>query len=112
MRFQDLRDANSIRRTEWPGDDQADTAFRALEVAGEFGEVAEAVKKMLRAERGIKGSTATLQDVADEMADAIISLDLLADHLGIDLGASVARKFNKTSQKYGLHTRIREEGGV
>ncbi|WP_428526794.1 MazG-like family protein [Roseibium sp.] len=82
------------------------TAFRGLEVAGEFGEVAEALKKYLRGTRGIKGSTADLQDVANEMADAIIALDLLADQMGIDLGAAVTRKFNATSQKYGLETRL------
>lgn len=106
MKFSDLRDANLTRKKEWPGDDQADTAFRTIEVAGEFGEVAEAVKKYLRGQRGITGSTASKQDVADEMEDAIIALDLLAEDLGIDLGASVAQKFNKTSVKYGLQTRI------
>lgn len=101
-----LRHANRSRQAEWPGNEKADTAFRAIEVAGEFGEVAEAVKKFLRGERGIKGSTASKQDVADEMADAIISLDLLADEMGIDLTDAIARKFNMTSEKYGLETRI------
>jgi NTP pyrophosphatase (non-canonical NTP hydrolase) len=99
MKFSDLREANITRQKEWPGNDQADIAFRGLEVAGEFGEVAEALKKYLRGTRGIKGSTADLQDVANEMADAIIALDLLADQMGIDLGAAVTRKFNATSQK-------------
>ena len=106
MKFSDLRQANVTRQKEWPGNDQADIAFRGLEVAGEFGEVAEALKKYLRGTRGIKGSTADLQDVANEMADAIIALDLLADQMGIDLGAAVTRKFNATSQKYGLETQI------
>ncbi|MGV2975222.1 MazG-like family protein [Roseibium alexandrii] len=106
MKFSDLREANITRQKEWPGNDQADIAFRGLEVAGEFGEVAEALKKYLRGTRGIKGSTADLQDVADEMADAIIALDLLADQMGIDLGAAVTRKFNRTSKKYGLVTRL------
>ncbi|EEE43363.1 MazG-like family protein [Roseibium alexandrii] len=106
MKFSDLREANITRQKEWPGNDQADIAFRGLEVAGEFGEVAEALKKYLRGTRGIKGSTADLQDVADEMADAIIALDLLADQMGIDLGAAVAQKFNRTSKKYGLVTRL------
>lgn len=106
MKFSDLREANITRQKEWPGNDQADIAFRGLEVAGEFGEVAEALKKYLRGTRGIKGSTADLQDVANEMADAIIALDLLADQMGIDLGAAVTRKFNATSKKYRLKTRL------
>ncbi len=106
MKFSDLRAANVTRQKEWPGNDQADIAFRGLEVAGEFGEVAEALKKYLRGQRGIKGTTATLDNVASEMADSIIALDLLADLMGIDLGEAVARKFNATSEKYGLKTRI------
>jgi NTP pyrophosphatase (non-canonical NTP hydrolase) len=102
--FNVLRDANRNRKGEWPGNDKADVAFRAIELAGEAGEVAEAVKKFLRAERGIKGSTATREDIADEMGDLLVSLDLLADELGIDLGAAVRRKFNATSEKYSMRT--------
>lgn len=103
-----LREANRTRQKEWPGSEQADLAFRALEFADEAGEVSGAVKKLLRAQRGIGGTEKTLDDVADEMGDALISLDLLADHLGIDLTAAVARKFNLTSEKYGLSTRMVE----
>ena len=102
--FNVLRGANRRRQQEWPGNEQADTAFRALEVADEAGEVAEAIKKLLRAERGIKGSTATRADVAAEMGDLLVSLDLLADSLGIDLGEAVRSKFNATSEKYGMRT--------
>ncbi|MEO1108244.1 MAG: nucleotide pyrophosphohydrolase [Pseudomonadota bacterium] len=127
MDLTDLRIANRMRQEEWPGNDQADTAFRTIEVAGESGEaveevlltalaglqmskhtgrVAEKAKKLLRAERGIKGSTANPDDLADEMADCIIAIDLLANQTGIDLSAAVARKFNRTSEKYGLNTRL------
>jgi NTP pyrophosphatase (non-canonical NTP hydrolase) len=131
--FGALRQANNTRQEEWPGNDKIDLGFRVIEVGGESGEamaeladlltnailglrvasktgdVLEKAKKTLRAERGIKGSTATLEDVADEMADAIISLDLLAADMGIDLGEAVARKFNRTSEKYGLQTRLTED---
>lgn len=106
LTFDALREANNTRQREWPGNEKADVAFRAIELAGEFGEVSEAVKKLLRAQRGIKGSIATLEDVADEMADAIISLDLLAGELNVNLGEAVSRKFDKTSEKYGLTTRL------
>ena len=108
LTFGALRQANDTRQMEWPGNDKIDVPFRAIEVAGEFGEVAEAVKKFLRAERGIKGRAATKEDVADEMADAVIALDLLAAQMGIDLGDAVARKFNRTSIEYGLATRLPE----
>lgn len=106
--FNVLRDANRRRQQEWPGNEKADTAFRALELAGEAGEVAEAIKKFLRAERGIKGSTATREDIAAEMGDLLVSLDLLADSLGIDLGGAVRSKFNATSEKYGMRTYLGE----
>jgi NTP pyrophosphatase (non-canonical NTP hydrolase) len=75
-------------------------------VAGETGELMEAIKKFLRGMRGIKGSTASLADIAEEMGDVLVSLDLLANMLGIDLGNAVRHKFNKTSEKYDLSTRL------
>ena len=106
--FNVLREANRRRQQEWPGNDKADLAFRAIELAGEAGEVSEAIKKFLRAQRGIKGSTATRDDVAQEMGDLLVSLDLLADALGINLGDAVRRKFNATSEKYGMRTYLGE----
>jgi NTP pyrophosphatase (non-canonical NTP hydrolase) len=108
--FNVLRGANRNRQKEWPGNEQADVAFRALEVAGEAGELCEKVKKFLRAERGIKGSTATRDDIAAEMGDLMVSLDLLADALGIDLGDATRAKFNGTSEKYGMRTYIGSDG--
>lgn len=106
MNFEKLREANKTRQEEWPGSEKATLEFRTIEVAGEFGEVAEAVKKYLRSVYGIKGSTATVEDIADEMADAIIAIDLLANEFGINLSESVKTKFNKTSMKYDLTTFI------
>ena len=102
LTFGALRQANNTRQMEWPGNAKADVAFRAIEVA-------EAVKKYLRHERGIKGSICAPEDVADEMADAVIALDLLAAEMGIDLSEAVARKFNRTSVKYGMQTRLPEQ---
>lgn len=87
--FKQLRIANLARQAEWPGNEQADLAFRALEVADEAGELMGAIKKVARAQRGIAGSTLSLQDVADEMGDTVISLDLLAIEMGFDLDAPV-----------------------
>lgn len=109
LSFTSFRHANNIRQLEWPGYEQTDTTFKALEVCGEAGELAKAIKKMVRDERGIAGSTAGLEQVADELADVIISADLLAAHLGIDLTKAIASKFNKTSRKYGLETMIELE---
>ena len=104
--FNDLREANIARKKEWPGDDSCDLEFTAIEFAGEAGELMESLKKFLRGQRGIKGSTANIADIADEMGDVLVALDLLANMLGIDLGNAVRHKFNKTSKKYGLETRL------
>ena len=66
----------------------------------------ETVKKLLRAQRGIAGSTATLAEVSEEMGDCIIAIDLLAADLGLDLGLATRTKFDATSDKYGLPVRI------
>lgn len=107
-----LRAASERRQAEWPGGEHADLAFRALELAGEAGEAMNLVKKLLRAERGIKGNSVDAgqlrSDLADELADIQISLDLLAAEVGIDLAASTRRKFNFTSAKHGLTTMLEE----
>lgn len=112
LSFVALRKANITRRMEWPGAGAADVAFRAIEVAGEAGEVAESIKKLLRKQRGIGGSGGTVADVADEVADCVIALDLLAESLGVDLAEAVVSKFNKTSKKYGLETRLKKRRAV
>ncbi|SMP31992.1 hypothetical protein [Shimia sagamensis] len=97
VNFEALRAANIARQQEWPGNDKADAAFRALEVADEVGEVMGAVKKWLRAQRDIAGTTLTLDDVADEIGDALISLDLFVNELGLGritpLHLSLSRQF-------------------
>lgn len=80
-----LRAANRERQEEWAGNEKADLEFRAIEVADEAGELAGAVKKVLRAQRGIAGTTMTLEDVAQEIGDTVISMDLLAAELEIEL---------------------------
>lgn len=83
--FKALRAANIQRQAEWPGSDAVGSDFRALEVADEVGEVAGAVKKLIRAQRGVAGTVAAIADVADEIGDAIIAMDLLAIETGVEM---------------------------
>lgn len=85
INFKALREANATRQAEWPGGENIDKMFRALEVADEAGEVIGAIKKIIRDDRGIAGNTKTIEDLADEVADTIIAMDLLAMDLGQDL---------------------------
>lgn len=64
--------------------------------AGELGEYANLRKKF---ERGDMTEDEFLPQAADELADVVIYLDLLAMRLGIDLGRAVFEKFNRVSRR-------------
>jgi NTP pyrophosphatase (non-canonical NTP hydrolase) len=102
----DLRAANLARQAEWDTDGQITLSYRGNELAGEVGEACNIIKKLERERMGIAGSRATLADLAEELADVIICADLIAMQLGIDLDRAVAEKFNRTSEKVGLTTRM------
>lgn len=110
LSFALLRRANALRHAEWPGANRIDLTFRGLEFAGEAGELANSLKKMIRIRNQISGTTESyaelLQACMDELADVVITADLIAMDLGVDLGAAVAGKFDKTSEKHGMDTRI------
>lgn len=104
--FNSLRIANCLRQAEWDRDAKIDLAYRAMELGGEVGEALNVCKKLERERRGIRGSRATTQQLAEELADVIICVDLIAAGEGIDLWAAVRDKFNATSEKVGLKTRL------
>lgn len=74
-------------------------------VTGELGEVAGAIKEMLRARDGVpnKGWSpdVTRQNLSAEIADTAIYLDLLAQAAGLDLASAIRAKFDLTSAKVG-----------
>lgn len=100
--YERLRAANQERQAEWKNSDKADIAFRALEVADEAGELAGAVKKLLRAQYCITGSIMDVDDVAAEIGDTVISLDLLAGDLNIPLVPSNHLYQNSTPASLAL----------
>lgn len=121
--YDTLREANEARQREWDPGGSITPSFRSNELAGEVGEalekaaamitlaiaagkVANITKKLDRERLGIGGSRATIEDLADELADVIICCDLLAMDFEIFLDKAVAAKFNKTSEKLGLLTRL------
>ena len=81
-----------------------------LAATGEFGEAANKAKKLNRIRDGILGNTETEDELraglADEIADAVIYLDLAAQSQGFDLGSIIASKFNRTSEKIGAPQRL------
>ena len=107
MSFDKLRAANAKRQKEWDRDGQITLSYRGTELGGEVGEALNIIKKLERERLGIRGSRATVEDLAEELADVIICCDLIAMATGIDLKDAVERKFNKTSGSVGLETRVK-----
>jgi NTP pyrophosphatase (non-canonical NTP hydrolase) len=101
-----LRAANVARNKEWDAGGQISLSFRGNELAGETGEACNVIKKLDRERLGLRGSRATKEQLAEELADVIICADLIAMDVGIDLEDAVRRKFNKTSENNGLQTRM------
>ena len=81
-----------------------------LAATGEFGEAANKAKKLNRVRDGIPGNTETEAELragfADEIADAVIYLDLTAQAAGFTLAEAVTSKFNRTSEKIGAPHRL------
>lgn len=86
--------------------DAVDVLFASTELGEECGEVQGAIKKLVREERGWRGSRVTVDDLADEIGDVIIVIDRIAGAYGINLAAAIANKFNKTSAANGFHHRL------
>lgn len=80
-----LRSANEARQKLWEQDNPAvfDFSWRTNELAGEVGELCNVLKKLHRERVGIPGSRATMDDLADELADVVICIDLVGMTTGI-----------------------------
>jgi NTP pyrophosphatase (non-canonical NTP hydrolase) len=102
-----LRVANNTRQVQWENaQDKLSLSYLGNAIAGEVGEACNVIKKLEREQLGLRGSRASVADLADELADVIIYIDILASRCNIDLDEAIKSKFNKTSEKYGLGTRI------
>lgn len=99
-----LRAANIARQAEWCPDQVPDLSFRGNELGGECGEAQNVIKKLERERHGWAGSRASVDHLAQELADVIICCDLVAQQVGIDLWQAVVAKFNATSVARGLAT--------
>lgn len=76
-------------------------------LAGECGEACNVMKKILRIDQKINlhmNQTTReeyVEQLAEELADIFLYLDLTAAAAGIDLEQSIVRKFNKKSRQIG-----------
>lgn len=99
--FSTMRHANHNRNeTKFTGCREWTLGDWGNAMAGEVGEACNKIKKLRR------GDDISHRAIADELADVVLYADLLADKLGISLGAAVARKFNEVSRRVGSHIRL------
>lgn len=122
-----LRDAIAARMIEWDGQSATDIghSFYGNELAGEIGEaisaatdllglaaaagrVSNVIKKLDRERLGMVGSRATHADLAHELADVLICLRRIEVRFDVNADQEAAIKFNATSDKNGLRTRVKE----
>lgn len=106
LSFDDLRQANTARQIEWEGEVAFSLEYLGNAMAGECGEACNVIKKIVRSRMGAVGRTATPKDLAEELADIVIYVDLIARKEEIDLGEAIKAKFNKTSKNYGLGVKL------
>lgn len=103
--FNSLRTANLARSKEWAGKVDLDLSFAGNELAGEVGEACNVIKKLERQRLGIKSSSASVEDLREELSDVLICVDLIAMRFDLDMEQAVKDKFNKTSNARGLETK-------
>ena len=101
-----LQAAHIERQEEWCPDQKPDLSFRGNELGGEAGEAQNVIKKLERERLGWRGSRDTVEHLAEELADVVHTATLCAITAGIDLEPAVLKKFNDTSEKNGLTSRL------
>jgi NTP pyrophosphatase (non-canonical NTP hydrolase) len=116
LSFPKLRAANVARCNLWHGLSTWSVMEWACAMVGEAGEAANIAKKIRRIEQGIaKRTEETMGKIsmneqkaklAEECADTLIYLDLLAASQDIDLEEAVIKKFNQVSEAYGFPQRL------
>ena len=118
LTFSDVTKANVARCDRWHKGGLADwsVADWAVAMAGEAGEVCNAIKKLRRIEdeianisdpdRQLSTRAHAIVKIGEELADTFLYLNLLAARLDIDLPAEIVTKFNATSQRYGFPERL------
>lgn len=110
LTFEQFRAANVSRCIRWhpEGIESWSPSDWLTAVTGELGELASLLKMRNRERDGLPGNkfSPTDKQIADELADVVTYLDLLAAVLDVDLGRAVAEKFNEVSIRVGFPERL------
>lgn len=118
LTFNTLRDANAARIPTFRNSrgelchnaDGSDWSLNDWLTAtmGELGELANVLKKVRRGDFTLG---ALRPEIAKELADVQIYLDILAFRCGVDLGRATIDKFNEVSNRVKSPVFIRDDGG-
>lgn len=114
LTFREVSGVNFVRCQRWhqSGLEEWSVSDWAVAMAGEAGEVCNAVKKYNRVAQGIFQSRGprTIEGaraaIAQEIGDTYIYLDLLARRLGIRIEDAIADTFNRVSIREGFPERL------
>lgn len=110
LTFSKFRAANVRRCLKWhpEGLESWSPADWLTAICGELGELASLIKMKNRERDGLPGNkfSPTQKQMADEVADVLTYLDLLAACLGIDLADAAISKFNEVSTRVGFPDRL------
>jgi NTP pyrophosphatase (non-canonical NTP hydrolase) len=110
LTFAEFRRANVARCLKWhpAGIGSWSPSDWLTAVTGELGELASLLKMRNRERDGLPGNkfSPTQKQIADELADVLTYLDLLAEVLGVDLATAAVKKFNEVSERVGFPDRL------
>lgn len=115
MELSEIQRVNVSRAEKWhpgfPKDSNWNGADWSNAMCGEAGEAANIVKKLRRRETGVVGrkdkdEIKLLMALAEELADVLCYLVLVAAYYEIDLETAVQYKFNKVSKLQGFPERL------
>jgi NTP pyrophosphatase (non-canonical NTP hydrolase) len=116
LTFEALATTSRTRADRWHplGLDEWSVADWAVAMAGEAGEVCDAVKKFRRIETSVVSANprqpadreAAVRAIAKEIGDTTVYLDLLAQRLGLRLEDCVRDTFNRISEREGFPERL------
>jgi hypothetical protein len=77
-----------------------------VDLAIEVGNVSNTIKKQERERFGMVGARGSLDDMMHNLNEIICLVHWIGESFGVDAGECVAHKFNLTSAKYGLKTKL------
>ncbi len=95
MTIRELQEINKLRCEEWHPVDDWDSSEWIMALIGEFGELANYMKKRRRGDGEFK------TEIRKELADVQCYLLLLAEREGVDLQSATIEKFNEVSERRG-----------